>query len=518
MTGLADTLARIVGPAHVAADATERRFMSDDIYSRGGLAAVVVAPGSTDEVQGVVKACAAAGAAILPRGGGMSYTEGYTLKQPGGVVVDLRRLTMIGVNAADRTVSVGAGATWRDLYEAVRRQGLRTPFWGPLSGLSSTIGGGLSQNNAFFGASQHGPTSDSVLSVSVVLANGGLLRTGTAGSGGKPFFRHDGPDLTGLFLGDCGAFGVKTEATFRLIPLPSCEAWLSFSFSDPAAWIAAMTDASRLAAACEIFGFDPNLARMRMKRASLLADASALLKVVGAQKSMARGLKEGARMALAGRGFLDGADYSVHLTVEGSEASGVEERIAALRALLTSAGGREVENTIPKALRASPFGPLNSILGPEGERWAPVHGIVPLSDAAKAFAALEAAFAAREDAFAQAGVSTGYLTTTVGQTGFLIEPVFYWPDALFPLHERTVEAPYLARLPRRTPNPQSAAVVAEARAEAVSAFARLGAAHFQIGRAYPFAQTRQPETLAVLRALKAQFDPQGVMNPGVLGL
>jgi FAD/FMN-containing dehydrogenase len=60
--------------------------------------------------------------------------------------------------------------------------------------------------------------------------------------------------------------------------------------------------------------------------------------------------------------------------------------------------------------------------------------------------------------------------------------------------------------------------VDEARAEAVSAFARFGAAHFQIGRAYPFAQTRQPETLAVLRALKAQFDPQGVMNPGVLGL
>ena len=518
MSAFAETLAGLVGAAHVTANEDARRLVSDDIYGRGGLVALVVAPASTAEVQGVVRACAEARVAILPRGGGMSYTGGYVAREAGGVVLDLRRLTAITVNAADRTVSVGAGATWQDLLEALRPHGLRTPFWGPLSGLSSTIGGGLSQNNAFFGASLYGPTAESVLSVSVVLADGRLLRTGSAGSGGKPFFRHDGPDLTGVFLGDCGAFGVKTEATFRLIPAPSHEAWLSFSFADHSSWLAAMTAASRLNLACEIFGFDPNLARIRMKRASLLADAGALLKVVGAQKSLLSGLKEGAKVALAGRGFLDGADYSVHVTAEGSGPAGVEEKAAALRAALTSAGGKEVENTIPKVIRANPFTPLNSILGPEGERWAPVHGIVALSQAAPAFEALEAVFAERASAFDKAGVSTGYLLTTVGQTGFLIEPVFYWPDTLFPIHEETVEGPYLSRLPRRPANAESAAVVAEARSAVVEAFTRFGAAHFQIGRTYPLAKTRSPEALAALRALKAQFDPNGVMNPGVLGL
>lgn len=518
MTALHETLTSLVGAAHIVSDEAHRRLMSDDIYGRGGLAGLVVAPGSTADAQAVVKACAEAGVAILPRGGGMSYTGGYIAAEAGGVVLDLRRLNAVTVNAADRTVTAGAGATWHELWQALRPHGLRTPFWGPLSGLSSTVGGGLSQNNAFFGASLYGPTAESVLSVSVVLADGRLLRTGSAGSGAKPFFRHDGPDLTGLFLGDCGAFGVKTEATFRLIPSPTHEAWLSFSFADHASWLAAMTAAARLNIACEIFGFDPNLARVRMKRASLLADAGALLKVVGAQKSLLTGLKEGAKVALAGRGFLDGADYSVHLVVEGPGPAGVEEKAAALRSTLTAAGGKEVENTIPKVIRANPFTPLNSILGPEGERWAPVHGIVALSDAGAAFEALEAMFAARAGTFARCGVTTGYLTTTVGQTGFLIEPVFYWPDELYPIHEETVEGAYLARLPRRPANTDSAAVVAEARAAVVETFTRFGAAHFQIGRAYPLAQTRTPEALAALRALKAQFDPQGVMNPGVLGL
>ena len=52
---------------------------------------------------------------------------------------------------------------------ALKPLGLRTPFWGPLSGLSSTIGGGLSQNNAFFGAGLYGPSVESVLSLTIAL-------------------------------------------------------------------------------------------------------------------------------------------------------------------------------------------------------------------------------------------------------------------------------------------------------------------------------------------------------------
>jgi D-lactate dehydrogenase (cytochrome) len=520
IAALIDLLIQALGPEHVRTDAETLRLMRADLFGEGATPAAVAAPGSTLEAARVVSAATGLGAPVYPRGGGMSYTGGYVADQPGGVVLDLRRMNRIlAVAADDRTVTVEAGATWADLLAVLKPHGLRTPFWGPLSGLSSTLGGGLSQNNAFFGAGVHGPTADSVLSVTVVTATGDVVRTGTAGAAGaKPFFRHYGPDLTGLFLGDCGALGVKTEATLRLIPAPEYEAWASFTFDTAAAWVAATAAAARAGVACDIVGFDPNLARVRMKRAGLMADAGALMKVVGAQKSLLGGIKEGAKVALAGRGFLDGADYSLHAVVEGHSWAGVEADMARLRSSVASFGGKEVENTIPKVMRAQAFGPLNSILGPEGERWAPVHGIVAHSDAQAAFKAIEAVFEARAAAFERHGVSTGYLTTIVGQTGFLIEPVFYWPDQRYALHEATVEAPFLAKLPRHQANPEAYAVVQEARQAVVQAFAGFGAAHFQVGRAYPLLATRSPEMASLLRAVKSVLDPQGLMNPGALGL
>ncbi len=517
---LVDRLVQALGPDYVRTDSAALALMGADIFAMGAAPDVAAAPASTEEAARVVAIAAALGAPVYPRGGGMSYTGGYLADRPGGVVLDLRRLNrIVAISPADRYVTVEAGLSWAELLAALKPHGLRTPFWGPLSGLSSSIGGGLSQNNAFFGAGVHGPSADSVLSVTVVTAAGDVVRTGTAGAdGAKPFFRHFGPDLTGLFLGDCGALGVKTEVTLRLMPRPEHEAWASFSFDNAAGWIAATAAAAREGVACELVGFDPNLARVRMRRASLLADAGALAKVIGAQKSLLEGLKEGAKVALAGRGFLDGADYSLHAVVEGRSRAGVEADLARVRAAVLAHGAKEVENTIPKVLRAQPFMPLNSILGPLGERWAPVHGIVAHSDAGAAFEALAAAFAARAEAFERHGVSAGYLTTVVGATGFLIEPVFYWPDGLYPVHEATVEPGYLAKLPRHADNPGAYAVVVEARTAVVDVFTRFGAAHFQVGRAYPLMGTRSPEAAGLLRALKAVLDPRSLMNPGALGL
>lgn len=519
LTSLADRLVQIVGPAHVAQDESTRALMSEDIWAKGGLAAVVVAPADREELARVVATTTAAGAAILPRGGGMSYTGGYTAKDAGGVVLDMRRMDRVTVNPANMIVTVEAGATWLQLHETLKPHGLRTPFWGPLSGISSTIGGGLSQNNAFFGAGVHGPTGESVVSVTVVLADGSIVRTGTAArNGGAPFFRHDGPDMTGVFVGDSGAFGVKADATFRLIPRPEHEAWLSFSFQDRASCARAMADVGRLGVASELFGFDPSLARIRMRRASLLADAGTLAKVVTAQKNLVEGVKEGARMALAGRSFLDDADFSLHAIVEGRSKAGVEADAAALRAAMKKHGAREVENTIPKVMRAAPFTPLNNVLGPGGERWAPVHGIVPMSEGDAAWAAIDAMFESMRDRLDAHGVITGYLVTTLATTGYLIEPVFFWPEERFVIHEATVEGHYLPKLATHAANPAATAVVTEARRNVVDIFSRFGGAHFQIGRTYPFAQTRAPEALALLRAVKAAVDPANRMNPGALGL
>src|SRR5690606_4004160 len=140
----------------------------------------------------------------------MSYTKGYLPERSDSIVVDARNMNRIlEVNAADQYITVEAGVTWEQVNEALEGTGLRTGYWGPLSGIRATVGGALSQNSAFFGSALNGTVAESVLGVTVVLAAGRIVTTGSGGrKGTKPFTRFGGPDLTGLFLGDNGAMGV----------------------------------------------------------------------------------------------------------------------------------------------------------------------------------------------------------------------------------------------------------------------------------------------------------------------
>lgn len=517
---LADRLAQLIGADYVSRDVETRRAMSEDVFSQGGVAGLVVAPANLEDLAQVLEAAQQAGAIIVPRGGGMSYTSGFVTDQAGAVVIDMCRMDqVISVSPDDMLVTVQAGATWATLHAALAPHGLRTPFWGPLSGISSTIGGGLSQLNAFFGAGIWGTTSESVTCLTVVLADGSILRTGSAGTtGSSPFFKHYGPDLTGLFCGDCGALGVKAEITLRLIPAPAHEAHISFAMPDLAATARATAAIARTNLASEVCAFDPNLAKIRLRRASLLQDVKTLAAVIGAQKNVFEGVKQGAKMALAGRGFMDDAGYTLHLITEGASQAQVEEAARTLRDLIKARGGREIENTIPKAMRAAPFTPLNNILGPDGERWVPIHGIVPLSDGEACWQALDDLFASYGQAFEARGMTSGYLVTTISTNGFLIEPVFFWPDARYGIHETTLEPSYLAKVPKLPANADNAALVHEVRGKILDIFQCFGATHFQIGRTYRFAQTREPVTMALLKAIKTHLDPDNLMNPGVLGL
>lgn len=517
---LIETLSAACSPDAIRTDEASRRLYSQDVWTNGAMVDAVLSPSSEAELSDILRACSQSRTPIYPRGGGMSYTAAFLAEAPGGVCLDTAGLDQIfEINREDMYVRAGAGVTWAALHDALQDTGLRTPFWGPLSGILSTLGGGLSQNNAFFGAGTYGPSGDSVLSLSVALADGSILKTGSAGgTGASPFFRAYGPDLTGLFIGDAGALGVKTEATLKLIPAPEHERWGSLSFPDRDSLVQAASDMARENLACEIFGFDPGLTAVRLQRASIMSDAKTLAKVVTGQGGLLKGLKEGVRMAMAGREFLDQSDYNLHFVTEGASKAGVDDAHGRLMRLGEAAGGQSVEPTIPKVIRANPFTPLNNMIGPSAERWVPAHGIVPHSQASACWAALDDLFEAHEAAFADQGVTTGYLVTTVGLTGFLIEPVFLWPDALFDLHRQSVEGAHLGRLKPQPPNPAATTLVAQLRKAVVAVLQAHGAAHFQIGKTYPYAQTRSPETLALLSAIKAALDPHSIMNPGALGL
>jgi FAD/FMN-containing dehydrogenase len=518
---LTAVLVQVVGPAGVSVDLDRRRLHSQDIWSVAGeTVEIVVAPESLEELSRVVAAVSAAGFVVAPRGGGMSYTSAYIPTAAKTVSLDLSRMNrVLRIDADDMTVTVEAGCTWAALDAALAPQGLRTPFWGPMSGLTSTIGGGLSQLNAMFGAGQYGTSSESVVALTVALSDGRVLRTGARGADGDtPFYRHYGPDLAGLFCGDAGVFGVKAEITLRLMRRPQHEGYVSFAFSTGEALLTAMAEFTRAGLSSEMCAFDPGLTKVRMKRASLATDVKTLGAVIAKDKNLVSGLFSAAKIAMGGRDFIEAEEYSVHVICEGRSKAGVAEDLDAARAIAAAEGGREIENTIAKVIRANPFPPLNSILGPEGERWAPVHGIVSLSQAPALFASLQALFAEMAPAFDREGVYIGYLFTALSTNALIIEPVFYWPDARHALIDATVEPQHLSRLPTLPQNPSASAVVAEARRRVVEICAAFGCGHFQIGRAYPYRQSRDEAAWSLIEAVKAALDPSAALNPGGLGL
>jgi hypothetical protein len=274
---------------------------------------------------------------------------------------------------------------------------------------------------------------------------------------------------------------------------------------------------ARADVASECFSFDPGLQKQRMKRTSLAEDAKALGNVMKSAGGVIAGLKAGAKIVAAGRNFLDDVNFSMHLSFDGRDADEVAGRIAAARRAIGKRG-REVENSIPKVMRANPFGEVNSMLGPNGERWVPVHGTVPLAQAPALYAACEAVFEKHRDECERLQIDHGYLSCTVADRGILIEPVFYWPDARQAFHERVLDAAYLAKLPAYPANPVARAAVAKMRREIAEVLLAQGAVSFQLGKFYLYQQGLEPSARALLQSIKSLVDPASRMNPGSLGL
>jgi hypothetical protein len=279
-----------------------------------------------------------------------------------------------------------------------------------------------------------------------------------------------------------------------------------------------MSEIGRRGLAAEAFGFDPFLQAQRMKRESLISDAKSLVKMAVSQGGFWKGLKESAKVVAAGRSFLDDCAFSIHLICEGRHQSAVDADMKAVEAIVTANGGKIVENTIPKILRANPFPPPNSMAGPDGERWAPVHGVVKHSKALATIDALSALFEAHGDEMERLGVGAGYMFLLVGTTGFLIEPCFYWPDEQWAIHQHFIEDAHFSKLHVFPNNPEARALVEKLRMAVVEIFGQMEGIHFQIGRTYPLESRSDAGAWNLIRAVKQAVDPKGLMNPGALGL
>ena len=115
------------------------------------------------------------------------------------------------------------------------------------------------------------------------------------------------------------------------------------------------------------------------------------------------------------------------------------------------------------------------------------------------------------------GIRVTRLTTMVGDR-LLLEPQFFWPDALSPFHLRAVTQAQRAEYADRPPNEEARARAHALRAALVEALAAHGATHYQIGTYYPYLDRIDPGQRWLVESLKRTLDPRNLMSPGALGL
>ena len=171
----------------------------------------VARPIGASDVQGAVRWAVAKGVPLRARSGGHSY-EGYSTV-PGGVMLDLRKMNGISVNKRAKTATVGAGAQMIDVYNKLATNGATVPGGScPSVGISGvTLGGGMGLAARAFGL-----TTDNVLGAKIVTADGQLRKVD----------KHNNPDLYWALRGGGGGnFGVVTEFTFRIHPLPKAASY-----------------------------------------------------------------------------------------------------------------------------------------------------------------------------------------------------------------------------------------------------------------------------------------------------
>ncbi len=255
---------------------------------------------------------------------------------------------------------------------------------------------------------------------------------------------------------------------------------------------------------------------MRLWDSDLSRDVKRLVGVIRSGRNLGEGIKDAVRMAVSGRRALKDVDYAMNIVVDGRTQGEIDFALSEIRKIALVKGS-EVEGTVPRAVRATPFLPPNDVLGPKGERWAPSHGIAPHSRAVGLTDALHAFFEERASLFEQLGIEWGYVAFAISSTAILLEPMLYWPGERELYHERVITPAHLAKLPVSGPSPEAAKAMRQLRSELTQFWLDQGCAHLQIGKTYRYMENLQPAPRALLESIKAHVDPRGLVNPGALG-
>jgi alkyldihydroxyacetonephosphate synthase len=238
-------LTALLGPTQVISDAPHLALYRldglrpsrgyRDRQRLGVMPACVVRPRRTADVQALVQWAKAAQVGLVPYGGGTGLMGG-AMADADSVLIDFRDMAhIVAIRREDRHAVVQSGVVLSRLEDALRTEGL-TLGHDPWTIGVATVGGTISTNGLGYRGGQYGSMGEQVLGLEVVLPDGQILRTRAVPKSST------GPDLTQLFIGAEGVFGLITEATVQAFPAPEAHALLAFTFPTFAHGFAAVAE------------------------------------------------------------------------------------------------------------------------------------------------------------------------------------------------------------------------------------------------------------------------------------
>jgi glycolate oxidase len=206
---------KIVGNENVYSDKAHLRAYSYDATKKRFEPEAVVFPRNEEDVSKILKYCNENRILITPRGAGSGFTGG-SLPVNGGIVLALEKHMnkIIEIDEANMVAVVEPGVINRDLQNAVEQRGLFYPP-DPASMDYTTLGGNVSENAGGMRAAKYGITKDYVMALRAVLPNGDIIRAGK-----KTIKDVAGYNIAGILTASEGTLAVITEITLKLIPKP----------------------------------------------------------------------------------------------------------------------------------------------------------------------------------------------------------------------------------------------------------------------------------------------------------
>ena len=453
---LADVLAGALPPEAILSDVesldAHAHDETEDLRSRP---AIVVAPRSEDEVRAVLAAARARLFPVTPQGARTGLSGG-ALPSPGGVALDLTRMNRIlEIDRTNLFAVVEPGVVTQVLQEEVERLGLFYPP-DPSSRGSCTIGGNVAENAGGPRAAKYGTTGRYVAGLRVVVPGGAVLALG-----GKNRKDVAGYDLVPLFVGSEGTLGVVTQATLRLVPLPTHRRLLWASFRE---------EGQALAAVARLYAreTEPSACEFMERRAAEVAAAWLSLALP--------------------------ADAAAHLFVEadGFEEDGVTRDAERFGEVMLASGALDVRVAMAERevrdfwrLRRA-VGEAVKSLGPYAEE----DCTVPRSKLPELLSAVRRVAAThRLDAVCYGHAADGNIHVNVVRPPRIGER-----ERWLALRERAVQEIF------REVVALGGTITGE-HGVGVTQRAYLGLRH-------------SPEVLAAMRGIKRLFDPEGILNPG----